>query len=200
MRDTIAAVERCAAMSTGSKVTTAKSIAPAPAGTGKSVLALAAGRDAVLEQRTYNRVIVFRPISPVGGQDLGYLPGSEAEKMLPWGAAVAGLARTRSALGRPVDAAAALLAVPALHPLRTRALTTTLFARLLLQDAKVILLDEPFRAVDTKTVADLIALIERWHREGRTVLAALHDIEQVRERVMLYALKLLGRLLGKISS
>jgi len=55
-----------------------------------------------------------------------------------------------------------------------------LFARLLLQDAKVILLDEPFRAVDTKTVADLIALIERWHREGRTVLAALHDIEQVR--------------------
>jgi zinc/manganese transport system ATP-binding protein len=55
-----------------------------------------------------------------------------------------------------------------------------LFARLLLQDAAVILLDEPFRAVDTKTVADLIALIERWHREGRTVLAALHDIEQVR--------------------
>ena len=55
-----------------------------------------------------------------------------------------------------------------------------LFARLLLQDAAVILLDEPFRAVDTKTVADLIHLIERWHREGRTVLAALHDIEQVR--------------------
>jgi zinc/manganese transport system ATP-binding protein len=55
-----------------------------------------------------------------------------------------------------------------------------LFARLLLQDAKLILLDEPFRAVDTKTVADLIHLIERWHREGRTVLAALHDMEQVR--------------------
>jgi PhoH-like ATPase len=59
-----------------------------PAGTGKSVLALAAGLDAVLEQRTHKRVIVFRPIFPVGGQDLGYLPGSEAEKMLPWGAAV----------------------------------------------------------------------------------------------------------------
>src|SRR5918997_1503703 len=58
-----------------------------PAGTGKSVLALAAGLDAVLEQRTHNRVIVFRPIFPVGGQDLGYLPGSESEKMLPWGAA-----------------------------------------------------------------------------------------------------------------
>ena len=55
-----------------------------------------------------------------------------------------------------------------------------LFARLLLQDAALILLDEPFRAVDTKTVADLIALILRWHGEGRTVLAALHDIEQVR--------------------
>jgi PhoH-like ATPase len=59
-----------------------------PAGTGKSVLGLAAGLDAVLEQRTHNRVIVFRPIFPVGGQDLGYLPGSEAEKMMPWGAAV----------------------------------------------------------------------------------------------------------------
>ena len=55
-----------------------------------------------------------------------------------------------------------------------------LFARLLLQDASLILLDEPFRAVDTKTVADLIALILRWHGEGRTVLAALHDMEQVR--------------------
>ncbi|HEX6166235.1 MAG TPA: PhoH family protein [Acidimicrobiales bacterium] len=59
-----------------------------PAGTGKSVLALAAGLDAALEQRSHHRVIVFRPIFPVGGQDLGYLPGSEAEKMLPWGAAV----------------------------------------------------------------------------------------------------------------
>ncbi len=59
-----------------------------PAGTGKSVLALAAGLDSVIEQRTHNRVIVFRPIFPVGGQDLGYLPGSETEKMMPWGAAV----------------------------------------------------------------------------------------------------------------
>ena len=59
-----------------------------PAGTGKSVLALAAGLESVLEERKHNRVIVFRPIFPVGGQDLGYLPGSEAEKMMPWGAAV----------------------------------------------------------------------------------------------------------------
>jgi zinc/manganese transport system ATP-binding protein len=55
-----------------------------------------------------------------------------------------------------------------------------LFARLLLQDASLILLDEPFRAVDSKTVADLIALILHWHGEGRTVLAALHDLDQVR--------------------
>ena len=59
-----------------------------PAGTGKSVLALAAGLDAVLEQRTHKRVTVFRPIYAVGGQDLGFLPGTEAEKMNPWAAAV----------------------------------------------------------------------------------------------------------------
>jgi len=55
-----------------------------------------------------------------------------------------------------------------------------LFARLLLQNAAIILLDEPFRAVDTKTVEDLLRLISRWHTEGRTVIAALHDLHQVR--------------------
>lgn len=55
-----------------------------------------------------------------------------------------------------------------------------LFARLLLQDASVILLDEPFRAVDSKTVSDLIALILQWHADGRTIIAALHDLDQVR--------------------
>lgn len=59
-----------------------------PAGTGKSVLALAAALEAVLERRTARRIIVFRPIIAVGGQDLGYLPGSEDEKMAPWAAAV----------------------------------------------------------------------------------------------------------------
>ncbi len=58
----------------------------------------------------------------------------------------------------------------------------TLFARLLLQDARVILLDEPFNALDAATVADLIALVGRWHLEGRTVLAVLHDFELVRQR------------------
>jgi zinc/manganese transport system ATP-binding protein len=55
-----------------------------------------------------------------------------------------------------------------------------LFARLLLQDAKLILLDEPFTAIDAKTSADLFDLVRRWHSEDRTVIAALHDIELVR--------------------
>ncbi|MEO1019291.1 MAG: ATP-binding cassette domain-containing protein, partial [Pseudomonadota bacterium] len=54
-----------------------------------------------------------------------------------------------------------------------------LFARLLLQDAPIILLDEPFNAIDTKTAADLMALIQRWHREARTIIAASHDLEQI---------------------
>jgi zinc/manganese transport system ATP-binding protein len=56
-----------------------------------------------------------------------------------------------------------------------------LFARVLLQDARVIVLDEPFNAIDAKTSADLIALVRRWHGEHRTVLAALHDMELVRD-------------------
>lgn len=55
-----------------------------------------------------------------------------------------------------------------------------LFARLLLQDAPVILLDEPFNALDAKTAADLLAVVRRWHGEGRTVLAVLHDLDLVR--------------------
>lgn len=58
------------------------------AGTGKSVLALAAGLESVLEQRLHKRVLVFRPLYAVGGQELGYLPGNEFEKMSPWSAAV----------------------------------------------------------------------------------------------------------------
>ena len=55
-----------------------------------------------------------------------------------------------------------------------------LFARLLLQDADLVLLDEPFAAIDAKTVADLMRLIERWRDEKRTVIAVLHDLDQVR--------------------
>ncbi|MGH3366553.1 MAG: PhoH family protein [Nocardioidaceae bacterium] len=58
------------------------------AGTGKSALALCAGLEAVLERRQHKKVVVFRPLYAVGGQDLGYLPGSESEKMAPWAQAV----------------------------------------------------------------------------------------------------------------
>jgi len=58
------------------------------AGTGKSALALCAGLEAVLERQQHRRVVVFRPVYAVGGQELGYLPGSESEKMAPWAQAV----------------------------------------------------------------------------------------------------------------
>ena len=58
------------------------------AGTGKSALALCAGLESVLERRTHKKIMVFRPIFAVGGQELGYLPGNEADKMNPWGQAI----------------------------------------------------------------------------------------------------------------
>ena len=70
-----------------------------------------------------------------------------------------------------------------------------LFARLLLQDARLVLLDEPFNAVDEKTMADLIGVMQRWHGEGRTVLAVLHDFDTVRAhfpRTLLLARKLIA--------
>ena len=58
------------------------------AGTGKSALALCAGLEAVLERRQHKKIMVFRPLYAVGGQELGYLPGDQGEKMNPWGQAV----------------------------------------------------------------------------------------------------------------
>jgi PhoH-like ATPase len=58
------------------------------AGTGKSAIALCAGLEAVLERRHHKKVVIFRPLYAVGGQELGYLPGSENEKMSPWAQAV----------------------------------------------------------------------------------------------------------------
>jgi zinc/manganese transport system ATP-binding protein len=59
-------------------------------------------------------------------------------------------------------------------------LQRALFARLLLQDADLILLDEPFAAIDSKTAADLVMLVQRWHDEKRTIIAVLHDLDLVR--------------------
>ncbi len=96
------------------------------AGTGKSVLALAAGLEAVLEQQSHKRIVVFRPLFAVGGQELGYLPGDRDEKMSPWGAAVfdaldaiAGPAVVEEVLHR------GLLEVLPLTHIRGRSLTDT---------------------------------------------------------------------------
>jgi len=59
-------------------------------------------------------------------------------------------------------------------------LQRALFARLLMQDAQLLLLDEPFNAMDSRTTQDLLEVLKSWHREGRTVIAVLHDMEQVR--------------------
>lgn len=55
-----------------------------------------------------------------------------------------------------------------------------LFARLLLQDARVLVLDEPFAAIDARTTRDLLEIVRRWHGDGRTVIAVLHDFDQMR--------------------
>ncbi len=86
------------------------------------------------------------------------------------------------------DKIAAALAAVGLSGFENRAIGTlsggqmqrTLFARVLLQDARLIVLDEPFNAIDARTSADLLDLVKRWHAEKRTVLAALHDMELVR--------------------
>ena len=70
-----------------------------------------------------------------------------------------------------------------------------LFARLLLQDARLILLDEPFTAIDARTTRDLLGIISDWHHEGRTVVAVLHDFDQVRThfpQTLLIARDLIG--------
>ncbi|MFT4173375.1 MAG: zinc ABC transporter ATP-binding protein AztA [Rhodocyclaceae bacterium] len=74
-------------------------------------------------------------------------------------------------------------------------LQRALFARVLLQDANLILLDEPFNAIDAATVADLMRLVRHWHREGRTVVAVLHDLDLVRAHFP-QTLVLAGRVLA----
>lgn len=88
-------------------------------------------------------------------------------------------------LRRRVDAAIAAVGLTgferrAIGSLSGGQMQRALFARLLLQDAKMVLLDEPFTAIDARTMADLIGVIRSWHGEGRTVLAVLHDHEIVR--------------------
>ncbi len=103
-----------------------------------------------------------------------------------WGERGAFRAIDAAALGRAVAALAAVglqgfEALP-LDTLSAGQFQRLLFARLLVQDADVLLLDEPFNAVDARTEADLVGLVEGWHAAGRTVILVSHDLDLVRER------------------
>src|SRR5712691_9335027 len=129
-------------------------------------------------------------------QDIGYLPqAAEIDRSFPinvFDMVAMGLWRRAGAFGgidrKARGAIEQALAAVGLTGFEDRAIATLsggqmqrmLFARLLLQDARVIALDEPFNAVDAKTSADLFDLVQRWHGEKRTVLTAMHDIDFVR--------------------
>jgi zinc/manganese transport system ATP-binding protein len=132
----------------------------------------------------------------VAPQDIAYLPQvAEIDRSFPinvYDMVSMGLWRRAGLFGgigaKQRDAVEAAISAVGLTGFEERAIGTLsggqmqrmLFARLLLQDARVIVLDEPFNAIDTKTSADLLALVQRWHSEERTVLAAMHDLELVR--------------------
>jgi PhoH-like ATPase len=132
------------------------------AGTGKSALALCAGLEAVLERRQHRKVIVFRPLFAVGGQELGYLPGTEAEKMGPWGQAVfdtLGAVTTQEVVEEIVDRG--MLEVLPLTHIRGRSL----------HDAYVIV-DEA-QSLERNV---LLTVLSRIGRDSRVILT--HDIAQ----------------------
>ena len=135
-------------------------------------------------------------IGKLRARDIAYLPQSaDVDRSFPisvFDFAATGLWRSTGLLGgigrkSQANVLAALAAV-GLNGFERRAIGTLsggqmqrlLFARVLLQDARVIVLDEPFNAIDAKTSADLLGLVKHWHAEGRTVLAALHDMDLVR--------------------
>ena len=144
----------------------------------------------------------LRPIGGVvrregfGAREIGYLPqAADVDRSFPISAAdfaAMGLVGARGLFGgfghdAPARIGAALAAV-GLSGFETRAIGTLsggqmqrlLFARLMLQDARLILLDEPFTAIDANTTEDLLALVARWNAEGRTIIAVLHDFDLVR--------------------
>lgn len=135
-------------------------------------------------------------ISGLSGDDIAYLPQqSEIDRTFPLTVidlVAMGLWREIGAFGRlghrrraRVEEAIAAVGLTGFEKRSIGSLSggqmqRVLFARLLLQDAKLVLLDEPFTAIDAKTMSDLIDVIKGWHGEGRTVLAVLHDDITVR--------------------
>ncbi|NBB49038.1 ATP-binding cassette domain-containing protein [Rhizobium sp. CRIBSB] len=144
-------------------------------------------------------------------QDFGYLPqAAEINRRFPitvLDTVVLGAWRRVGAFGSIGKAermkAGEALATVGLEGFERRAIGSlsagqfqrVLFARLLLQDARVILLDEPFTAIDARTTRDLIDLVAQWHGAGRTVIAVLHDLDQMRQhfpQTLLIARELIG--------
>jgi zinc/manganese transport system ATP-binding protein len=129
-------------------------------------------------------------------QEIAYLPQvADIDRTFPIGVydmVAMGLWRSKGQFGgigrKDRDAVERAIAAVGLTGFEQRAIGTLsggqmqrmLFARLLLQDAHVIVLDEPFNAIDAKTCADLLELIRRWHGEQRTILTALHDLDLVK--------------------
>ncbi|MBJ3778051.1 zinc ABC transporter ATP-binding protein AztA [Acuticoccus mangrovi] len=163
-----------------------------PNGAGKSTLIKAIiGAIRVDEGRIH-----VRDIDP---RDIAYLPQqSELDRSFPMEVldlVSMGLWRRVGPLrridGEHLDRAVEALAAVGLKDFERRAIGTlsggqmqrVLFARMLLQDARILLLDEPFTAIDSRTTADLLELVQRWHGEGRTVVAVLHDLEIVRREM-----------------
>jgi zinc/manganese transport system ATP-binding protein len=160
-----------------------------PNGAGKSTLF----RGIVGMLRPLAGEIVY---GDIGARDIAYLPQSaEIDRGFPIAVedfVASGLWKRVGAFGAIGAAArgkiAEAIATVGLTGFESRPIGTLsggqmqrmLFARLILQDARVIVLDEPFNAIDARTSADLLALVRRWQAEGRTVLAALHDLDLVR--------------------
>ena len=132
----------------------------------------------------------------IEGRGVAYLPQApDIDRSFPIGVydmVAMGLWRSRGVLGGitgkdhyAIEAAIAAVGLTGFErrPIGTLSggqMQRMLFARLVAQDARLILLDEPFAAIDARTAAELLALVQRWHGEGRTVLAALHDVDLVR--------------------
>ena len=150
-------------------------------------------------------------LGPLGREDIAYLPQqSDIDRAFPLSVVdlvAMGLWRDIGAFGwfrkahyTRVEAAIAAVGLTgfenhAIGSLSGGQMQRALFARLLLQDARLVLLDEPFTAIDARTMADLITLIHVWHGEGRTVLAVLHDQDIVRDhfpRTMMLARELVA--------
>jgi zinc/manganese transport system ATP-binding protein len=161
-----------------------------PNGAGKSTLMKAiAGALPPLEGR-----VVRQGLSP---HEIAYLPqAAEIDRSFPinvYDLVAMGLWRRAGLFGgigrRDREAVASAVAAVGLGGFEGRVIGSlsggqmqrALFARLLLQDARLILLDEPFTAIDTKTANDLLDLVRRWHGEARTVVAVLHDLDVVRD-------------------